>query len=292
MKRYLLWTLAIAGLGLWPLMAKAQPPQRAPRASLGVFVDRAPADADRPGLLVQRVEDNGPAAKAGVQAGDVIVRVGDRDVRDLPGLLGYLADHKPGDEVKLRVLRDGKEHDLTVRLGEPSAAERRRGGGGGGPGVIRGMAYLGVQTQPLTSELADRLGVKADRGVVVTQVLSDSPADRAGLKEDDVITALNGKAISDSDQLRDAVRQAGVGKEVTIEVMRGKDRRELKTTLAEAPAEDVFGLPRGPGGLGGGLGRPGGAVEPDRRVQQLERRIDELERRVRDLERRKDRPEK
>jgi membrane-associated protease RseP (regulator of RpoE activity) len=111
--------------------------------------------------------------------------------------------------------------------------------------------------------------------VLVTEVVPETPAAKAGLESGDVITSVNGKAVSDPDMLRETIRASGVGKQVDLQVMRGGEKKEIKATLEEAPAEFGIGGPQGRYGQGPFLRDP---------LQALERRIEQLEKRVRELE--------
>jgi serine protease Do len=263
--------------------AWAQAPENPPRPTLGLFVEPAPPDAAKPGVVVRDVVPGGPAAKAGLKRGDVIVKAGDQAVRDFDALVNTLAQHKPGDKLSFEVSRDGKSEAVTVTLGASQAPQVPRPGA---PARPRGQAFLGVQTQPLTPDVKDRLGVAADKGVLVTAVVPNTPAAKAGLKAEDVITRFDGKDVADPEQLKAAVNQAGPGKKVTLGVVRGKEKKEFTTQLEEAPG-DIFLNPRGPFGGAGGFPEPrlpGGIAPRPQRMEQLERRIDELERRLRELE--------
>jgi membrane-associated protease RseP (regulator of RpoE activity) len=93
---------------------------------------------------------------------------------------------------------------------------------------------LGVQLGDLTPQLAEYFGA-ADGGVLVSSITKDSPAEKAGLKAGDVITAINGQRVRDSDDLIDELREATAG-EVTIGILRDKKESSVKATLDEASA--------------------------------------------------------
>jgi S1-C subfamily serine protease len=273
-------TLAALLFAVAPLWA--QPASPSAKASLGIGVAPAPEGAKQPGVMVREINPDGPAAKAGLKEGDEIVKAGDKDVKDYQDLTDIVGSHKPGDKLTLHVLRDGKEQQFTVTLGERA---ERQGPRTEEPGRERASAFLGVRTQPLTPELKGRLGVAADSGALVGDVMPDSPAAKAGLKEGDVITSINGKAVKSSEELRDAIREAGVGKEVTLKVDRGKEEKEFKAKLAEAPTAP-FQLPMpglGPDNFPAPYGRFA-APEDQGRIEKLQQRIEELEKRVRELE--------
>jgi serine protease Do len=279
----------VVGLAAVP-RAHAQPPQP-PRGFLGVVVDPEQAESR---VVVLQVPPDSPAAKAGLKAGDVINKVDGKDVRNAEAFVDALAGRKPGDKVALQITREGKDHEISATLTErperraeqprsplprevPDPLARLRG------------AYLGISMQELTPQLKNQLNLEADKGVVVTDVAPDSPAAKAHLKVDDVITALNDKPVSHPNELRRAILDSGAGKEVTLKVMRGTEKMEVKAQLAEAPQEGVFRLPRGEGRL------PPIDMErimpfaEARKVQELEKKVQELEKRIQDLEKKLER---
>jgi len=148
-------------------------------------------------------------------------------------------------------------------------------------------AFLGVQTQPLTPQIKEKLNVTTDAGVVVTEVLPDTPAAKAGLKRDDIIVSFAGKAVSNPKELRDAVHAAGVGKDVSLSIMRGREKKELHVRLEESP---VDGLSIFPTPFDGKLAPS--ILEAVERASHLERRVQELEKRVRELEQNRGAPPK
>ena len=101
--------------------------------------------------------------------------------------------------------------------------------------VRRGQ--LGIVVLPIPSDEATKLGVKEGPGVVVYQVQSGSGADRAGLKPGDVITALNGTAVTDPNQFRNAIASTSPGTEVTLTIKRGGNEQQVKATLGEFTPE-------------------------------------------------------
>jgi S1-C subfamily serine protease len=279
--------LVIGFLGT-AVSARAQAPQPRPsRPTLGVVIDESQQAPDQKGVVVRDVDPAGPAAKAGLRPGDVIVRIEDKDVGNFDGLRKTLADHKAGDKLSVTVMRDGKEKKLSVSLGarrqRPSAGE-----GGGAPPEGR-QAFLGIMTQPLTPETKSQLNIDTNEGVVVTDVRSGTPASKAGIRRGDVITKVDGKAIANPEELRDAVRALRPGQEVTVSIARGGKNQEIKVRPEEASGDLRFGLPSPPQG---GFGRPSFEGLPsfgeDRQtIQRLEQRIQELEKRVQELEKKR-----
>ena len=275
----ILAAVGIASAAAGPLAGAA--PAKA-KGFLGAAV--APAEEGHSGVVVRDVTPGSPAATAGLKAGDRVVKVGDKEVKDAEGFLSAVAAHKPGDKLSLTVERDGKTETLTATLGDRPARRPELLA----PPDARPQAYLGVQMIPLAPDLRKQLGVETESGVVVAGVADESPAAKAGLRKDDVITAANGQPVRAPEDLRDAVLAAGVGKELALSVSRGDEKLSLKTTLQAAPVGSFF-TPAQPFFLP--PGQPGfpafdfGVMPGEgRRVRELERRIEELEKRLRELE--------
>lgn len=106
--------------------------------------------------------------------------------------------------------------------------------------VIRG--YIGTVLQSLTPELSSALKLKEESGALVGEVESKSPAEKAGIKNGDVITAVNGKKVSDSRELRQMIGTMAPGTKAKLEVIRESDKKTVEVVLAEMPppaAEDA-----------------------------------------------------
>ncbi len=104
-----------------------------------------------------------------------------------------------------------------------------------------GSGYLGVTIETLTSQLRSAYNFVPTQGAVVDQVQSGSPADVAGLQEGDVITSLNGKAITSADQLQSAIQADKPGQSVKIGLWRGQQQLTVTATLASTSQENQSG---------------------------------------------------
>ena len=184
------------------------------RAYLGVIiqpVNQEVADEFKTkvhsGVIVREVRDNTPAAKAGVQPGDVIEKFAGQAVNTPLELQGLVERSPIGSSQPLILLRDGKE--LTVQVAskelpsdETVASKFTEHGEGGAHATFD---KLGIQAETLTSSLAEQLGAKADFGVAVTDVRDGSPAAMAGLEKGMVITHVGRKPVKSLADLRKAL---------------------------------------------------------------------------------------
>src|SRR4030095_8255028 len=95
-------------------------------------------------------------------------------------------------------------------------------------------AQLGVTVQTMSLDMADALGLKEARGVLVSDVSPGSAADKAGLKRGDVITSLNGQQVRDMNTLRNRVAAAGPGSTADVTIVRDGAEKQVKVTLEAA----------------------------------------------------------
>ncbi len=161
------------------------------------------------GALIGDVEPNSPAAKAGLQRGDIITTLQGQPVTGPNELRLQIAQMTPGTELKLAILRNGKQQEITVKLAEMPETQSGQMPGGqqqapnGGP-------KIGIGIQDLTPDIAQQIGVPPNtKGVVVTEVQPGSPAADAGLQPGDVIQELNRQPLSSASQFEGLVRKAG-----------------------------------------------------------------------------------
>ncbi|MDF1536710.1 MAG: DegQ family serine endoprotease [bacterium] len=195
------------------------------RAWLGVLIQQITPDmqealglSERKGALVADVVQDGPAAKAGIQRGDVIVRFNGEVVESqhqLPTMVAYL---QVGTGVEVVALRDGKEKKFTVTL-EEMTDEATPVGSFGEDKEMKGE--LGLTVQNITPEIAERLDLGTSRGVLVSGVEPGSPAAEAGLARGDVILEVDRQEVSDVAALSSVLEKSKDKASVLFLVNRG-----------------------------------------------------------------------
>jgi serine protease Do len=172
------------------------------------------------GALVSSVGKDTPAAKAGVQPGDVIVGFEGKDISSSSDLPPLVAQLKPGAKVTLEVWRDGKAKELTATVGEitdPTTLASAK--------AEAGKGKLGVAVRPLSPE--EKKSGEIANGVVVEDVAG--AAARAGVRQGDVIVAVNNVPVKSPEQLRELIGKSG--KTVALLVQREDARIFIPVTI-------------------------------------------------------------
>jgi serine protease Do len=181
------------------------------RGWLGVQIQPVtPGIADSMGLkkaegaLVDQPQSDSPAAKAGVQSGDIITAVNGTPVKDARELARTIATMAPNSAVKLDVLRDGQSKQFDVTLATmPGEQHQANAGTENGAQHDRGVPHLGLSVAP-----ASDVSGAGSQGVVVTGVDPNGPAAEQGFQTGNVILDVGGKAVSNVGDVRNALEQA------------------------------------------------------------------------------------
>ena len=191
------------------------------RGYLGVLIQKVtPEIAESLGLekargaLVADVTKGGPAEKAGVKVGDVIVEFDGKEVKennDLPIMVARTAVTK---KARLKVLRDKKEVTLTVEVGELPEEEV--------VASTKEKGELGLTVQQVTPQIAESLGLEKAEGIVIAAVEPGSVGDEAGLRRGDIILEVDRKPVRKLPDYRKALAETKKGKGVLFLVRRGE----------------------------------------------------------------------
>jgi serine protease Do len=148
------------------------------------------------GVVVQQTYPMGPADRAGLQPGDVIVGVNGRNVGDPGGLRFRLATQKVGGTASLNVIRRGKELDLPVKLVEAPEQPPRD------ETELKGEQPLnGAVVVNLSPAVSDELGIAAWKGVAISKIRRGSYPDKIGLEPGDLLIKINGKEVYSVDEV-------------------------------------------------------------------------------------------
>ena len=202
------------------------------------------------GGLVESVDADSAAAKAGLEKGDVIVEFAGERVRSVAQLRRLIRETPAGRTVSLQVIRDGQARTLSatlqsrrnqfsfqtpeIRIPEINIAPNLvmpyfRGYGN----MFDGRPTLGISGDELTTQLAGYFGVKQGKGVLVREVVAGSPAARAGLKAGDVIVAVDGKGVATVGELRKALelKPGGETRKLSLSIVRDHHEQTVPVEL-------------------------------------------------------------
>ena len=193
--------------------------------------------ADNRAAVVQSLRPGGAAAgaKPAIAPGDLIIQVGGQPIANLADLIRVSAEITKDKSAPVPTLvayeHTGRSYLTVVKIGPEPDSDK--------PGLAR-KAWIGVDTQVISADLAEALGITGTKGMRVTQVNPGSNAEKAGLKVGDLILKLDGSVISasrpeDSDVFSSAIRQYKIGTEVSLVVRRGAEELPIKVALEASP---------------------------------------------------------
>jgi serine protease Do len=174
--------------------------------------------ADRKGAIVSQVGENGPAAKAGIRPGDVIVEFNGRKVENDRGLVDMVVATRPGTTVSVKVVRDKSPKTLSVTVGELNLDQEASSRDEESADLSEGF---GLTLEDLTPSMARRLRLPpGTTGAVVVGVRPRGPADRATLREGDVITRVGSNEVAGADEAARELQRVQAGRAVGIHLLR------------------------------------------------------------------------
>jgi S1-C subfamily serine protease len=224
----------------------------AKKGYLGVFMQELDEDVRegldlkvKSGVLISGVEKGSPAEEAGVEDGDVIVEFDGKKVGDPDALRDLVADTEPGQEVRIKVVRNGKKKTLDVVVGEwPddedwfSIGDLRfdRGDWSHVDNIVQAFSpkpRLGVEVAELNDDLAPYFKTEAGGGVLVLKINEESVAEEAGIKSGDVIQKVGEEPVTTVEELRESLEDYEEGDEVPIVVLRKGKKNTLTATMDE-----------------------------------------------------------
>jgi Do/DeqQ family serine protease len=188
------------------------------RGQLGIIVQKVSTDIasslglkEARGVIISQVQPGSAAERAGLKQGDIITALNGVAVDTPNAFRNQIAGTAPGAEVRLTIVRDNREQQISAKLGEfrPETAEGNDGGSGDGTGKTN-TGKLVISVEPLTPELRSQLGLPAaTQGVLVGELDPVGPAAHAGLERGDVIEQINRQPVRSAIDVRTALERSG-----------------------------------------------------------------------------------
>ena len=165
------------------------------------------------GALVAQVEENSPAAKAGIESGDVILQYNGKAVNKTADLPALVASTPIGDKIEIKLLRDGKEQTVTAEIGNLND------GSDNGGSAKATAAARGLSLSALDDDDREELGFRG-KGVRISGVKAGSAAERSGLRQNDIIIGVGGKRVEDVKTARRLLEKANSKRPVPLLIYR------------------------------------------------------------------------
>lgn len=203
---------------------------------LGVAIQPVTSDvanavglAQAEGALVASVNDDTPAARAGIKSGDIVTAVGNETVKTPKDLSRLVADLSPGDQRSVTLWRNGKNVDVSVTIGGNEDSKQAANDSGDGKVQPSNQPSIGVGLANLTPDVRQQLNLpRGVEGAVVASVNPDKPAAAAGIQTGDIIVSVNDQPVHNAHEVQTAVAQAG------------KDGRKSVLLLIERDGNKTF----------------------------------------------------
>ncbi len=229
---------------------------------------------DQTGVMINEVVDDSPAAKAGLEDGDVILEFNGSVISDNGDLVKAVRGTNPGDNVKVVVFRGGKNKTIDVEIGKHEdknvfflsgdddvhAPHYQHFEKDGNQVIVMtdndddftwtmdndmvmefntDRGFMGVHLDDLNGQLGEYFGVEDGKGALVTEVIEDSPAAAAGLKAGDVIVQVGEQDIDSPEALHMALADTKAEQQMAVKVVRKGQSKSMSITLGEMPEDAI-----------------------------------------------------
>jgi len=239
----LVFILVLLLVGATSILKAEKESNHSGKGYLGVAVEKTSLE-DRDefgvqfGLLVIRVSKGEAAEKAGIKKYDVIQYFNGQKMHRPSDLSEAVRQSNPGAKVKIKLIRDKKELELTATLGELKIKDfdfKWNGKDGKKFFFKSSGAYLGVSLHKLSQDLAEYFDVKANGGALILNVSKNTPAEKAGFKNGDVILKIEGKEVSNPKDVSEILADYEKDDKVAIDILRHGKKKTLNAQLDARP---------------------------------------------------------
>ncbi len=174
------------------------------------------------GVLVTGVSEGSPAKKAGLEDGDVIISVDDRPTNSVPELRNIIAMISPGTKSTLKIIRDSKEKEIRVTIGEQPRDLASTEQEATKKGIL---GKMGLTLQNLTPALAEQFGYEQDQGVLIADVTANSPAARIGIHPGALLEEVNRVRVHNLKELNQVLERTKDKYQILLKVRYGEHSR-------------------------------------------------------------------
>ncbi len=177
---------------------------------------------DAEGALVSQVIEGSPAEKAGIKAGDIILKFNNQTVTGAANLKNLVGREKPSTSATLTIYRDKKIIEVPVKIGERTAKAVASSGTSSETSAAETSNELGIQIEPVPGPVASKMDIKEGQGLIVKDLNPNGVGSTMGLRSGDVILEVDGVAVSNAASFNKAVSEAKKNKVIRLKIQRGK----------------------------------------------------------------------
>ncbi|MCL5125608.1 MAG: PDZ domain-containing protein [Deltaproteobacteria bacterium] len=177
---------------------------------------------DAEGALVSQVIEGSPAEKAGIKAGDIILKFNNQTVTGAANLKNLVGREKPSTSATLTIYRDKKIIEVPVKIGERTAKAIASSGTSSETSAAETSNELGIQIEPVPGPVASKMDIKEGQGLIVKDLNPNGVGSTMGLRSGDVILEVDGVAVSNAASFNKAVSEAKKNKVIRLKIQRGK----------------------------------------------------------------------
>jgi serine protease Do len=181
------------------------------------------------GVLVADVAKDSPAERAGLKRDDVIVEFNGQPVQEAGSFRSRVATTAPGAAIEMAIMRDGKRETKTIDIGTLPGEHVAMNTG---PQEQAERTDAGLAVQPLTDDLAKRLGYEGEHGVIVSEVTPGSEAARAGIRQGDLIKEVNRQEVDNPREFQQALKKGEKAHTALLLLQEGQGTRYATLNVA------------------------------------------------------------
>ena len=218
-----------------PIIAELKQQGHIDRGWLGVAIQELTPDLTQgmglpsgKGALVSSVQDNSPAAEAGIKSGDVVLNFGDHEIASPKDLSRVVAETPSGTSVPVKIWRKGSEQTVNVKIApmkeDVASADGKGNGSKGGSAAPATAQQLGATLAPVTDETRQQFGLAEDaQGVVIADLEQDSALADQGVRPGDVIERINDRKVANPNDVAKALDEARADKRSVAVMLIARD---------------------------------------------------------------------
>ncbi len=184
------------------------------------------------GVVVGDVNKDGPADKAGIKTGDIILKYNNTEIKNSVQLRNLVAETEPGTVVPITILRNNDQMKIDVKVGKRPNKMIANLNSNGKSGENYSNQKLGLSVENLSADIAKKLGYTNEQGVIVTNIVPGSAAEDAGIKVNDLIKEIDRDKVTSVSEFENIISKKNLGNAVAFLIQRGSETFYLTINIS------------------------------------------------------------